>query len=165
MKDSNATSANGNQADNSAGGSGAVYVFRRTGSGWAQEAYLKASNTDADDQFGYSVSVSGDTLAVGAHREDSNATSANGNQTDNSASDSGAVYVFRRTGSGWAQEAYLKASNTDADDWFGYSVSVSGDTLTVGAPFESSNATSANGNQTDNSASDSGAVYLFQISN
>ena len=163
-EDSNATAANGNQADNSAHDSGAVYVFRRSGGGWAQEAYLKASNTDAGDMFGKSVSVSGDTLAVGAYGEASNATSANGNQADNSASESGAVYVFRRSGSGWAQEAYLKASNTDADDIFGRSVSVSGDTLAVGAAGEASNATTANGNQVDNSAGFSGAVYVFRRS-
>ena len=162
---SNATSANGNQADNSAGFSGAVYVFRRSGGGWAQEAYLKASNTDAGDRFGWSVSVSGDTLAVGASGEASNATSANGNQADNSARDSGAVYVFRRSGSGWAQEAYLKASNAEAlDNYFGFSVSVSGDTLAVGAYGEASNATTADGNQADNSATWSGAVYVFRRS-
>ena len=54
-----------------------------------------ASNTDADDRFGYSVSVSGDALAVGAYLEDSNATGVNGNQDDNSAGQSGAVYLFQ----------------------------------------------------------------------
>jgi hypothetical protein len=162
-EDSNATSVNGNQADNSASSSGAVYVFRRSGSTWAQEAYLKASNTEANDQFGASVALSGDTLAVGAG-EDSNATGVNGNQADNSANGSGAVYVFRRSGSTWAQEAYLKASNTGANDLFGYSVALSGDTLAVGAYYEASNATGVNGNQADNSATDSGAVYMFRRS-
>ena len=59
------------------------------------EAYLKASNTGADDYFGYSVALSGDTLAVGAYREAGNATGVNGNQADNTATDSGAVYVRR----------------------------------------------------------------------
>ena len=68
------------QADNSAGNAGAVYVFVRSGTTWTQQAYLKASNTGVSDQFGYSVSLSGDTLAVGAFSEDSAATGVNGNQ-------------------------------------------------------------------------------------
>ncbi|ACY13317.1 Integrin alpha beta-propellor repeat protein [Haliangium ochraceum DSM 14365] len=160
-EDSGATGVGGDQDDNSAVDSGAVYVYRRTGTGWGQEAYLKASNTGAYDYFGISVAVSGDTLAVGAYREDSGATGVGGDQDDNSASGSGAVYVFRRTGTGWAQEAYLKASNTGADDRFGDSVAVSGDMLAVGAPYEASGATGVNGDQDDNAAVDSGAVYIF----
>jgi hypothetical protein len=159
---SSAIGVNGNQADNSAQYSGAVYVFRRSGASWAQEAYLKASNTRAGDVFGDSVAVDGDTLAVGAYLEDSNATGVNGNQADNSATNSGAVYVFRRSGSIWTQEAYLKASNTDAGDQFGFSVALSGDTLAMGTRFEASNATGVNGNQVDDSADDSGAVYVFR---
>jgi hypothetical protein len=164
FESSKATGVNGDQHDNSAEASGAVYVFRRTGALWTQEAYLKASNTDVGDAFGWSVSLSGDTLAVGAIYESSAATGVNGNQNDNSAQHSGAVYVFRRSGTVWAQEAYLKASNTDAGDAFGNNVSLSGDTLAVGAPFESSKATGVNGNQSDNSADKSGAVYVFQRS-
>jgi trimeric autotransporter adhesin len=152
------------QADNSATGSGAVYVFRRSGSGWRQEAYLKASNTGTNDLFGHSVALDGDTLAVGAHGEASAATGVDGNQGNNSATDSGAVYVFRRSGSGWQQEAYLKASNTGAGDSFGYSVALDGDTLAAGARFEDSAAAGINGNQADNSAIDSGAVYVFRRS-
>ena len=82
------------------------------------------------------MAVSGDTVVVGAHEEDSNATGVNGNQTNNSATDSGAAYVFVRNGTNWSQQAYLKASNTGADDDFGYSVAVSGDTVVVGAHIE-----------------------------
>lgn len=160
-EDSNATGVNGNQADNSASSSGAVYVFVRSGSQWSQQAYLKASNTGAGDDFGSSVSLSGDTLAVGAVGEDSNAMGVNGNQADNNAPSSGAVYVFVRSGSQWSQQAYLKASNTGANDFFGSVVSLSGDTLAVGARSEDSNATGVNGNQADNSAQDSGAGYVF----
>jgi hypothetical protein len=66
-----------------------------------------------------------------------------------------------RSGGDWSQQAYLKASNTGAGDWFGYSVAVSGDTVVVGAWEEDSNATGVNGNQADNSAPDAGAAYLF----
>src|SRR5262245_30008644 len=72
---------------------------------------------------------------------------------NNSATDSGAAYVFVREGTNWSQQAYLKASNTGANDWFGWRVAVSGDTVVVGAKFESGNATGVNGNQGNNSAS------------
>jgi FG-GAP repeat len=160
-EDSNATGVGGNQADNSASGSGAVYVFTRSAGVWSQQAYVKASNTGAGDSFGYSVALAGDTLAVGAWTEDSNATGVGGNQADNSAGDSGAVYVFTRSAGVWSQQAYLKASNTGASDSFGYSVALSGDSLAVGAYGEDSNATGVGGNQADNSAIQSGAVYVF----
>jgi hypothetical protein len=102
-------------------------------------------------------------VAVGAVYEDSNATGVNGNQADNSAEGAGAAYVFVRSGTIWTQEAYLKASNTDADDWFGVSVAVSGDTVVVGAPNEDSSATGVNGNQGDNSATNAGAAYVFLL--
>ncbi|MBL8693948.1 MAG: FG-GAP repeat protein [Planctomycetes bacterium] len=160
-EDSSATGVNGNQADNSGTDSGAAYVFFRNGGVWSQQAYLKASNTGAFDEFGFSVAVSGDTVIVGAPREDSNATGVNGNQANNSSGGSGAAYVFFRSGGVWSQQAYLKASNTGTFDEFGYSVALSGDTVVVGAIGEDSNATGVNGNQADNGAFDSGAVYVL----
>jgi len=155
-------------ANNSTPYAGAVYVFRRTGVNWAQEAYLKAPNAEAGDSFGKSVAVSGDTVAVGAYAEDSNQTTiTNGPNAspDNSASGAGAVYVFRRTGVTWAHEAYLKAPNTERFDSFGVSVAVSGDTVAVGASFEDSNQTTITNDATasaDNSADHAGAVYIFR---
>jgi len=160
---SNGIGVNGNQNDNTAAGSGAAYVYVRSGTNWVQQAYLKAANTDAGDFFGYSVAVSGDTVVVGARGESSDAIGVNGNQSDNSGTNSGAVYVFVRSGTNWLQQAYLKASNTGMDDQFGGSVALSGDTLVVGAHGESSSATGVNGNQNDNSMPDSGAVYMFAI--
>ncbi|MBX3319055.1 MAG: FG-GAP repeat protein [Nitrospira sp.] len=127
-----------------------------------QQAYVKASNTESDDWFGTNIAVDGDTLVVGARFEDSAATGINGNQADNSAPDSGAVYVFTRTGGVWSQQAHVKASNTEAGDRFGI-VAIDGDTLAVGAIEERSAATGIDGNQADNNASDSGAVYIFQL--
>ena len=158
---SSATGANGDQADNTMQNSGAVYVFTRTAGVWSQQAYLKASNTGSGDGFGWSVAIAGDTLAVGAPYEGSNATGVNGDQTDNSAPRAGAVYVFTRNGGVWTQQAYLKASNTDAGDEFGIAVALVDDTLAVGARQEDSNATGVNGNQADNSMSEGGAVYVF----
>lgn len=151
----------GNQADNTAVGAGAVYVFVRSGTTWSQQAYLKASNTSAFDAFGAAVALSGDTLAVGATGEASAATGINGNQADNSAPTAGAVYVFTRTGSTWAQQSYLKASNTGTGDLFGNALALAGDTLAVGAFGEASATTGVNGDQADNSALAAGAVYVF----
>jgi hypothetical protein len=161
LEASNATGVNGNQADNSASLSGAVYVFVRSGTTWTQQAYLKASNTEANDFFGNSVAISGETMVVGASQEASNATGINGDGTDNSAFRAGAAYIFVRNAGVWTQQAYLKASNTEANDFFGVSVAISGETVVVGAYTEASNATGINGNQTDNSAFQAGAVYIF----
>ena len=152
-EDSAATGVGGDPLDNSAVDSGAVYVFTRSGTTWSQQAYLKASNTDSYDYFGLSVALSADgsTLAVGAPGEDSAATGIGGDQASNSAESAGAVYVFQWSGTAWSQQAYVKASNTDADDFFGDSLALSagGSTLTVGTPGEDSAATGA------------GAAYVF----
>jgi hypothetical protein len=160
-EDSNATGINGDQANNLASASGAVYVFTRSGTTWSQQAYLKASNTEKLDTFGTALSLYGDTLVVGAGYEDSHANGVNGNQADNSAPDAGAVYVFTRSGTTWSQQAYLKASNSGAADLFGYAVSLSEDTLIVGAFVEASQATGVDGDQTDDSAFAAGAAYVF----
>jgi hypothetical protein len=109
----------------------------------AQQIYLKASNTGVNDSFGWSVALDGDTLVVAAPDEDSSATGVNGNQTNNSATEAGAAYVFTRSGSTWSQQAYLKASNTATGDSFGISVALDGDTLVVGANGEDSSAGAA----------------------
>ena len=136
---------NAKQDDDSAPGAGAVYVFTRQGGTWKQQAYLKAPNTDAHDEFGCSIALStdGNTLAVGARLEDSSATGVNGNQEDNSASNSGAVYLFARKGATWSQQAYIKPTKPDSSDdsdEFGKSVALSGggNTLAVGAIGQSS---------------------------
>src|SRR5258708_31656114 len=117
-EDSAAKGISGNQADHFALNAGAVYVFNRSGGNWVQQAYVKASNAKASDQFGASLALSGDgnTLAVGATGESSSATGINGNQADTSMAGSGAVYVFTRTGTAWSQQAYVKASNTGGAD-------------------------------------------------
>jgi len=149
------SSADGGQSDNSAPFAGAAYVFTRVGSAWSQQALLKASNAETDDQFGFAVATSGDTIVVGAVLEDS---SADGGQGDNSALYAGAAYVYTRVGGSWSQGAYLKASNAEFGDLFGNSVAISGDTIVVGAYGEDS---SAAGGQSDNSAPSAGAAYVY----
>jgi hypothetical protein len=165
---SSATGVNGNQGDNTANASGAVYVFVRGPSGWSQQAYIKASNTEALDQFGGALALSSDgsTLAVGATGEDSNSAGVDGSQVSNSSLASGAVYVFTRAALTWTQQAYIKASNPGTGDLFGTSIALSGDgnTLGVGAPVESSAAAGLNGDQANDALSESGAAYLFSRS-
>lgn len=160
-EDSEATGVNGEEEDDSARQSGAAYVFVRNGSTWSQQAYLKASNAGAGDQFGESVAVSGDSILIGAYREESSATGSNGNQADNSLPFAGAAYMFERNGSSWSQSAYLKASNAGTGDCFGLSVALSGDIAVVGALNEDGSATGVNGNWNDDGATDSGAAYVF----
>jgi len=160
-EDSSATGVNGDQADNGAPGSGAVYVFVRNGTSWSQQAYLKASNAEAGDRFGVSVGIGGDTIVVGASWEASSATGVNGDQTDNWSPAAGAAYVFTRSATTWTQEAYLKASNTDPDDQFGAPVAISGDTLVVSARTEDSDSRAVGGAQNNNGRPDSGAAYVF----
>jgi len=153
---------------NAAPQSGAAYVFRRNVTTWTQEAYIKASNPDEEDGFGGSVSLSGDTLVVGAIREDGGSTGVSNGPGDlaNAATDSGAAYVFRRSGNLWSQEAYLKASNSEAGDFFGFSVMLEGDSLAVGATREDGagvGVSTGNGD-TANGLQHSGAVYIFERS-
>jgi hypothetical protein len=161
FEDSSATGINGNQSNNTAPTSGAVYVFIRDGESWIQEAYIKASNTNAGDYFGYSVAIDGDTLLVGAVGEDSAAMGINGDESSNSLSQSGAVYVFTRTAGVWSQEAYIKASNTGSNDYFGYRVAINGNQAIVAAMLEDSDGMGVNGVQANNNSPDSGAAYLF----
>lgn len=159
---SNARGINGNPFNNGSNVSGAVYVFRRVGGLWQQEAYIKSSNSDSGDRFGWSLDLDGDRLVVGAVLEDGDAAGINGSQSGNGLSSSGAVYVFEYNDGQWAQSDYIKSSNPDAGDRFGWSVGLSGDLIVVGAPFEGSAATGVAGDQTDNSAEQAGAVYTFR---
>src|SRR5687768_2603452 len=117
--------------------------------------YLKASNAGEDDKLGIgdpliggtmAISADGNTLVVGAPHEDSAATGVNGNQRDDTAWDSGAAYVFVRTGNSWSQQAYIKPSNTQTSDKFGFALALSGDgnTLAIGATLEDSRARGIN---------------------
>ena len=156
----------GDSADNSAADSGAAYVFQRDRGVWTQQAYIKASNLEVADRFGERIglSASGDTLAVGAHREQGGATGVDGDPDDNTATNSGAVYVYQRASANWSQKAYIKASNTQAQDFFGQdmALSASGGTLAIGASKESSDATGIDGDQTNNDATSSGAAYILE---
>ena len=186
--DSSAKGIDGNENNTAAENSGAVYVYIRDKNWetnenfWTRQAYIKASNTDINDDFGYSISLSGDgnTLAVGTAKEQSNSVGIGSNENNNDADKSGAVYVFSRdidwedksytdNQSPWAQQAYIKASNAGSSDWFGNRLSLSDDgkTLAVSATEEGSNETGINQSgvfaevNDSTCCSNSGAVYIF----
>ena len=100
---------------------GAVYVFLRTGTTWAQQAKLTAGDGAASDYFGDSVAIAGDTVVVGATED---ATGTNSRQ--------GSAYVFVRSGTTWTQQSKLTAGDGTPEDYFGFSVAVAGDTAVVG---------------------------------
>ncbi len=122
---------------------GAAYVFVRSGGVWDEEEELLAADGAAFDIFGTSVSVSGDTVVVGAHHADVVVTGNN----------RGAAYVFVRASGTWTEEEKLTASDGADLDEFGNAVSVSGDTVVVGSYFAE---VGSHGNQ--------GAVYVFDLS-
>jgi hypothetical protein len=156
---------NGNQADNTAMAAGAAYVFARTGTTWVQQAYVKATNTEAGDDFGAAVALSGDgsLLAVGAPQEDGGAPGANGNQADNSQVFAGAAYVYARSGAAWSPQAYVKASNPGVDAFFASHLALSADggTLAIGADGEFGSSPGINGDQTSQLFALAGAAYVL----
>ena len=126
---------------------GSAYVFARDSNGdWSQKAKLTASNAALDDLFGNSVAVDDDTIAVGAYGKD-----------DNSLTDSGLVYVFVKSGgAAWAtttETVQLRASDRAANDNFGRSVAVDGNTIVVGA--------SGDRNTVDGAEASTGSAYVF----
>ena len=174
---SRATGINGDPADydlvqldllypsDGAFSSGAVYVFTHNGTTWTQKAYIKASNAEANDQFGHRVKLSGDgvRLAVSTIIEAGSSKGINGDESDNNTSNTGAVYVFGLDAGNWTQTSYVKPSNTRGGDRFGSGLGLStdGSTMAVGGYRDPSNATGVNGDQNDDSAPSAGAVYVY----
>lgn len=150
----------GDQTNTSAPSAGAAYIFVRNGTAWRQEAYVKASNTRPEQQFGHAVALSNTALVVGAWGESSNGIGFNGNQAGTQTQSAGAAYVFRRAGS-WVQSRYVKASNPANVAFFGDAVAVTDAWLALGALGEKSSATGVDGNELDSSLSFAGAVYVY----
>jgi len=101
--------------------SGSVYIFKKEGSSWAQQTKLLANDGAANDYFGYAVSLDGDYLIVGAYYD------------DDKASNSGSAYIFQRQGEIWSQKSKLTAIDGNANDYFGFSVSISKNFAVVGS--------------------------------
>jgi hypothetical protein len=145
---SEAKDASGNNPLNDAG---SAYIFKRDGTSWSQQAKLVASDRAVHDYFGWNVSISGDYAIVGAYSEDEDAS---GNNTLTGA---GSAYIFKWDGTSWTQEAKLVASDRKQNDYFGQSVSISGDYAIIGAYYEDEDAL---GFSTLNAA---GSAYIFNM--
>lgn len=120
---------------------GCAYVWKRTGTQWAQQARLAASDAVGGDWFGNAVAVGGDVVVVGTSRKQ---IGANGNQ--------GAAYCYRRFGSAWTQEAKLTAPDGAPVDYYGFSAAISGNVAVVGARFADVN-----------NVPDAGAAYVYAV--
>ena len=123
--------------DATATGAGSVYIFTRSGTTWSQQQKIQASDAAANDNFGFSVDIDGDTAIIGAKNEDAGGSNA------------GAAYIFTRSGTTWSQQAKIQASDAEASDLFGQSVAVDGNYAVVGAYSE------------DAGGSAAGAAYVF----
>ncbi len=101
---------------------GSAYVFTRTGGVWSLQGWLEAFDGNEDDEFGWTVAIAGDTIVVGARKDDTGA-----------GADAGSAYVFTRSGMAWSRQAKLTASDGASGDRFGTSVAIAADTIVVGA--------------------------------
>lgn len=110
---------------------GIAYVYTRSGITWTEQAILIASDGENGDQFGISVSIEGDTIVIGAYHDDDNGAN------------SGSAYIFTRSGTIWTEQMKLTADDGEASDEFGRSVSISGDTVIIGARNDDDNITNS----------------------
>ena len=118
---------------------GAAYVFTRVGNTWTQQAKLTADDGAEGDIFGVRVALEGNTALISARRDDDEVMGV----------DAGSAYIFTRTGTTWSQQIKFTAPDGAADDRFGRSVALAGDTALIGAMFQ------------DNKGENSGSAYLF----
>jgi hypothetical protein len=141
------------------GAGGRVETFSTDGVGpWAAEPLLtKPASVDPSDEFGSAVALEFDRLVVGTPGDDS----GNGQPTDNSAMDSGAVWVFTRASMGWNNPRFVKPLVRPAGARFGAAVALQFRTLVVGAPLEGGTSTGFAGNAMTQGAANAGAVYVF----
>ncbi|MBK8271015.1 MAG: FG-GAP repeat protein [Planctomycetes bacterium] len=116
---------------------GAAYIFKRMGTTWQQTQKLIAPDASSSDRFGSNVAIQGDTVFIGAPI------------ASDSLGSEGAVYHFRRVGTDWLFDSKITASDINSCRFFGTSMSISGDSIAIGAPFS------------DAAVPLSGAVYIF----
>ncbi len=135
---------------NTMSNSGSAYIFENIEGEWTEVQKIVASDRNTDDFFGASVSISGDYALVGAHQEDENASG------DQNFSNSGSAYIFKNEAGTWTEVQKIAASDRSAVDYFGYSVSISGDYAIIGAYLEDENAA---GGAT---LSNPGSAYVFK---
>jgi hypothetical protein len=141
---------------------GEVYMFERGADGWGPTVVLKAGTPMLGDYFGFSISLTDDAMFVGAPGESSDGRGLKSTPKESQSAFSGAAFLFARNGRDWTPNGYFKASNADTEDGFGYNVSLTETVIAVSAIYEASNASGIDGNQTDKSLTNAGAVYVFE---
>ena len=114
---------------------GAAYIFHRSGTNWVQQDKIVASDAATSDRFGQTVAIEGDYVIVGSPKDDTN---------------TGSVYIFKRSGTSWSQQDKITANNAGTGDEFGAAIAISGDYVIVGALLE------------DTGSSNAGAAYIFK---
>lgn len=148
----------------------AVHVFTRSGTVWTQQSSLLQPNVNTGDRYGHALAMNSDRVLVGDYSDDcsqNTITQGTLNSFDIGSTNAGSAYIFRRDGTSFIMEAYLKAPNLSSSDFFGDSVAISGNTVAVGAPQEDSTQTTiTNGGSipiidSTTTGMDSGAVYIF----
>ncbi|MFK8039215.1 MAG: T9SS type A sorting domain-containing protein [Crocinitomicaceae bacterium] len=130
---------------------GAVYVFDLIGSVWTETAKLVASDIGIDNRFGYDVSLSGDRIAVGSFYNDTDAAGAN------PIINAGAAYIFELAGGTWTETTKLVASDREAANFFGLSLSMVGETVIIGAYRNRYDELGAN------PLTNAGSAYVFNL--
>lgn len=121
-------------------GDKSVFVYERSGSSWTELDRISPAGVAGSDEFGESVSISGDYIVVGAAKD------------SETASEAGAVYVFKRNGTSWEQTAKIRAADGASEDEFGVAVSIENNLLVIGARYQ------------DAAAGDGGATYIYSRS-
>lgn len=142
--------------------SGSVFVYERGGERWNLAGVLRPTVPRSDDYFGSAVGITNWGFLVGANGDSSGGRGIAADPKRADGMFSGAMYLFPRDPAGWTSPTYIKASNADARDGFGFTFASSETVLVVGAPFEASSAKGFDGDAADNSLTLSGAVYLFE---
>ena len=147
--------------------SGAVYLFERDTSGWAQTHRIKAPEPEDDAELGFHLAMTRDarTLAISSIGEDESGIGLDPAHTTRRLRRSGATFVLERRGASWAYAHYAKATNTGTFDELGWAVALSADgrTLVTGAHYEDSDARGVDGDGSNDRTEDSGAAYVFEL--
>ncbi len=141
---------------------GAVMVFERVNDHWQFSAVLKSPSPTQNELFGQGVALNGDTIAVGSPGESGHSSRMDSTSDGVDLTRSGAVFVFEHQDGAWLSTSTLKAEFPDAQDLFGHQVLLEGNSLFVTAPAESGGSSGIDGDQSDNSVEQSGAVYEFR---
>lgn len=136
---------------NTAGTAGSAYIFKNTAGTWSQVQKIVNSDRAGGDLFGWSVSISGDYAIIGAYREDQDTSGAN------TLANAGSAYIFKNNSGTWNEQIKLVPSDRLNNDWFGYTVGISGNYAIIGAYKEDEDTSGSN------TLGEAGSAYVFKL--